>query len=77
VIVDAASIERFAAAKTIAIDVENETIQADDDAPVPFALDPPVSRSCSAAASSVLNGKIPRFVLEPSALRDAHRRPAG
>jgi 3-isopropylmalate/(R)-2-methylmalate dehydratase small subunit len=40
VIVDAALIPRFAAAKTITIDVQNETVQADDDAPVKFALDP-------------------------------------
>jgi 3-isopropylmalate dehydratase small subunit len=40
VIVDAALIPRFAAAKTITVDVENETVQADDDAPVKFELDP-------------------------------------
>jgi 3-isopropylmalate dehydratase small subunit len=40
VIVDAALIPRFAAAKTITIDVENETVQADDDPPVSFQLDP-------------------------------------
>ena len=40
VIVDAALIPRFAAAKTITIDVANETVQADADAPVPFEIDP-------------------------------------
>jgi 3-isopropylmalate/(R)-2-methylmalate dehydratase small subunit len=40
VIVDEALIPRFAAAKTITIDVENETVQADDDAPIAFRLDP-------------------------------------
>jgi 3-isopropylmalate dehydratase small subunit len=40
VIVDEALIPRFAAAKTITIDVENETVQADDDAPIAFKLDP-------------------------------------
>jgi 3-isopropylmalate/(R)-2-methylmalate dehydratase small subunit len=40
VIVDQALIERFAAAKTITIDVEHETVQADDDAPIAFELDP-------------------------------------
>lgn len=40
VIVDAALIPRFAAAKRITIDVDAETVQADDDAPVAFALDP-------------------------------------
>jgi len=40
VIVDPSLIERFAAAKTITIDVENETVQADDDAPIRFELDP-------------------------------------
>jgi 3-isopropylmalate/(R)-2-methylmalate dehydratase small subunit len=40
VIVDAALIPRFAAAKIVQIDVENETITADEDAPVAFRLDP-------------------------------------
>jgi 3-isopropylmalate/(R)-2-methylmalate dehydratase small subunit len=40
VIVDQSLIERFAAAKTITIDVENETVQADSDAPIRFELDP-------------------------------------
>jgi 3-isopropylmalate/(R)-2-methylmalate dehydratase small subunit len=40
VIVDPSLIERFAAAKTITIDVDNETVQADGDAPIPFSLDP-------------------------------------
>ena len=40
VIVDQALIARFAAAKTITIDVEHETVQADGDEPVAFALDP-------------------------------------
>jgi 3-isopropylmalate/(R)-2-methylmalate dehydratase small subunit len=40
VVVDAALIPRFAAAQTIAIDVDSQTVQADDDAPVHFELDP-------------------------------------
>jgi 3-isopropylmalate/(R)-2-methylmalate dehydratase small subunit len=40
VIVDASSIERFAAATTITIDVEHETVQADGDEPIAFQLDP-------------------------------------
>jgi 3-isopropylmalate/(R)-2-methylmalate dehydratase small subunit len=40
VIVDPALIERFAAAKTISIDVGAETVQADGDPPVKFELDP-------------------------------------
>jgi 3-isopropylmalate/(R)-2-methylmalate dehydratase small subunit len=40
VIVDPSTIERFATAKTITIDVEHETVQADDDAPIRFELDP-------------------------------------
>jgi 3-isopropylmalate/(R)-2-methylmalate dehydratase small subunit len=40
VIVDQALIERFAAAKTITVDVERETVQADGDEPVAFQLDP-------------------------------------
>jgi 3-isopropylmalate/(R)-2-methylmalate dehydratase small subunit len=40
VIVDQSLIPRFAAAKTITIDVDNETVQADDDAPIAFKLDP-------------------------------------
>jgi 3-isopropylmalate/(R)-2-methylmalate dehydratase small subunit len=40
VIVDAALIPRFAEAKIIQIDVENQTITADEDAPVSFHLDP-------------------------------------
>jgi 3-isopropylmalate dehydratase small subunit len=40
VIVDPSTIERFAAATTITIDVVNETVQADDDAPIAFELDP-------------------------------------
>jgi len=40
VIVDEALIPRFAAAKTITVDVEAETVRADDDAPVAFSLDP-------------------------------------
>ena len=40
VIVDPALIDRFAAAKRLTIDVEQETIQADDDAPIAFELDP-------------------------------------
>jgi 3-isopropylmalate dehydratase small subunit len=40
VIVDAALIPRFAAANFITIDVDNETVQADQDPPIKFALDP-------------------------------------
>jgi 3-isopropylmalate/(R)-2-methylmalate dehydratase small subunit len=40
VIIDASLLDRFAAAKTITIDVINETVQADDDAPIAFELDP-------------------------------------
>ena len=45
VIVDASLIPRFAAAKTITIDVENETVQADDDAPIAFTLEATQIRS--------------------------------
>jgi 3-isopropylmalate/(R)-2-methylmalate dehydratase small subunit len=60
VIVDEALISRFAAAKTIAVDVQNETVQADDDAPIPFKLDP--ARKPFALGGGFLkylNGKIP------------------
>jgi 3-isopropylmalate dehydratase small subunit len=40
VIVDAALIPRFAAANFITIDVDNETVQADQDPPIKFSLDP-------------------------------------
>jgi 3-isopropylmalate/(R)-2-methylmalate dehydratase small subunit len=40
VIVDADKIARFAAAKKVTIDVDRETVQADDDAPIPFPIDP-------------------------------------
>ena len=40
VIVDPSLVMRFADAKTITIDVDNETVQADDDAPVAFKIDP-------------------------------------
>jgi hypothetical protein len=40
VIVDPALIERLASAQTITIDVDAETVQADGDAPIAFALDP-------------------------------------
>jgi 3-isopropylmalate/(R)-2-methylmalate dehydratase small subunit len=62
VIVDASQIERFAAAKTITIDVATETVQADDDAPIAFALDP--SRKpfvLGGGFLNYLNAKIPQI----------------
>ena len=62
VIVDAAQIDRFAAAKTITIDVENETMQADDDAPVAFELDPARKPFVLGGGFlKYLNGKIPEI----------------
>jgi len=40
VVVEQAHIARFAAAKKVTIDIAAETVQADDDAPLAFALDP-------------------------------------
>ncbi len=40
VIVDAGLIARFASAKKVTVDIAGETVQADDDAPVKFSLDP-------------------------------------
>jgi 3-isopropylmalate/(R)-2-methylmalate dehydratase small subunit len=40
VIVDADQIARFARAKKVTIDIAGETVQADDDAPLKFSLDP-------------------------------------
>jgi 3-isopropylmalate dehydratase small subunit len=62
VIVDASLIERFAAAKTITIDVENETVQADDDAPIRFELDPARKPFVlHGGFLKFLNGKIPQI----------------
>jgi 3-isopropylmalate/(R)-2-methylmalate dehydratase small subunit len=60
VIVDAALIPRFAAARTITIDVTNETVQADGDEPIAFALDPARKPFLLGGGFlKYLNGKIP------------------
>lgn len=62
VIVDAALIPRFAAAKTITIDVDKETVQADDDAPISFKLDPARKPFVLGGGFlKYLNGKIPEI----------------
>jgi 3-isopropylmalate/(R)-2-methylmalate dehydratase small subunit len=62
VIVDPSLIERFAAAKTITIDVEGETVQADDDAPIRFELDPARKPFVlHGGFLKFLNGKIPQI----------------
>jgi 3-isopropylmalate/(R)-2-methylmalate dehydratase small subunit len=62
VIVDASLIERFAAATTITIDVEGETVQADDDAPIRFELDPARKPFVlHGGFLKFLNGKIPQI----------------
>ena len=55
VIVDPVHIERFAAAQRITIDVPNEVVQADDDEPIRFELDP-------ARKPFVLNGGFLKFL---------------
>ena len=62
VIVDPSLIERFAAATTITIDVEGETVQADDDAPIRFELDPARKPFVlHGGFLKFLNGKIPQI----------------
>jgi 3-isopropylmalate/(R)-2-methylmalate dehydratase small subunit len=74
VIVDEALIPRFAAAKNVTIDVQGETVQADDDPPVKFALDP--ARKAFVLGGGFLNylaAKIPA-IRAWEAARD-HERP--
>jgi 3-isopropylmalate/(R)-2-methylmalate dehydratase small subunit len=62
VILDESLIARMADAKTITIDVEKETVQADGDEPIAFKLDP--ARKPFALGGGFLkylNGKIPQI----------------
>lgn len=62
VIVDAGLIPQFAAAKTITIDVEHETIAADGGKPIQFHLDPARKRFVlHGGFLKYLHGKVPEI----------------